>query len=133
MALKNLISVKKAGTILLIALSALLLFHILVVFNLIPSDMIWGGQINDSNFYIFELIAFVILILFIAIIMGKLEYFKFQKLRWVINPGVWIMTIYFILNAIGNFVSGVSSENFIFGPISIILALLAFRLAIDKQ
>ena len=133
--MKKLISAKTAGNILLCAMGLLLLFHVLVTLCVIPSDIIWGGQIQDSseNLLTLEIIAFIVIILFILILLVKLEYLKVENLRLLVNIGVWIIFIYFLLiNTVGNFASGVSFENLVFAPITIFLTLLALRLAIEK-
>ena len=48
------------------------------------------------------------------------------------NIGVWIIFIFLLLNTLGNLASDVSAENFIFAPVTIVLALCAFRLRIEK-
>ena len=132
--MKKLISARTAGNILLCAMGLLLLFHVLVSLKIIPSDIIWGGQIQNAsaNLLTLEIIAFIITILFIVILLAKLEYLKVKKLRVLVNIGVWIIFIYFLLNTVGNFASGVSFENLVFAPITILLTLLALRLAIEK-
>lgn len=77
--MKKLITAKLAGNLLLASLGLLLIFHLLVLLNFLPADMIWGGQANADNL-----------------------------------------------------ASGVSAENFILAPITLILALCAFRLAVEK-
>ena len=52
--------------------------------------------------------------------------------RWI-NIGVWIVFAYLVLNTLGNFASGVSLETLVFGPLTIIMAFCALRLAIEKQ
>ena len=132
--MKNLISAKHAGQLLLAGLILLFLFHVLVTLKIIPSDNIWGGQVSgtDPSLLYFELIAFAITGIFIFIILAKLDYIKIKKFRTLLNVGVWIIFIYFVLNTIGNFASGVTSEALIFGPITIVLSILALRLAIEK-
>jgi hypothetical protein len=45
---------------------------------------------------------------------------------------VWLIFVFLLLNTLGNLASGVSFENLIAAPVTIILALCAFRLAIEK-
>jgi hypothetical protein len=52
---------------------------------------------------------------------------KFKKVSAI---GIWVVFAYFVLNAVGNFTSGVSAENFLFGPLTVVLALLSLRVAI---
>jgi hypothetical protein len=50
----------------------------------------------------------------------------------VITILLWIIFAYSLLNALGNLASGVSVENLIFAPISILIAVLVLRLALEK-
>jgi hypothetical protein len=60
------------------------------------------------------------------------RYIQAGKLLGVVNVGVWLILVFLLLNMLGNLASGVSFENLIAAPITIILALCAFRLAIEK-
>jgi hypothetical protein len=50
----------------------------------------------------------------------------------VVKVLVWIIFVFLLLNTLGNLASGVSAENFVFAPITLVLALCALRLAIEK-
>ena len=128
------ISAKLAGNILLVALGLLAIIHILILLNLLPSNIVWGGQIGDSptKLVMLEIIALLVTALFAIIIAAKIGYFKADKYRRAINIGAWVVFAYLVLNTIGNLASGVSFENLVFAPITILLALFAFRLAIEK-
>lgn len=132
--MKKLITARLAGNILLAAMGLLLGFHVLVLFKVIPADIVWGGQINSSstNLITLEIIALSVTLLFMLIIASKTGYIKSGKFSGVINIGIWVVFAYLILNTLGNLASGVSFENLVFAPITIILAFCALRLAIDK-
>ncbi|MEO8355331.1 MAG: hypothetical protein ABI621_05430 [Chloroflexota bacterium] len=132
--MKKFISAKLAGNILLAALGVLFIFHILVVLGLIPADIVWGGQINDAqtNLVMLETIALLVTLLFIFIVAVKTGYIKMDKFHSVINAGAWLIFIFMILNTLGNIASAASFENLVFAPITVILALCAFRLAVEK-
>ncbi len=132
--MKRLISAKVAGNILLVAMGLLLPFHILVLLGVIPADIVWGGMIQgaQANLITLETIALVVTLLFMLIIAAKTGYVQAGKLSVVINIGVWFIFVFLLLNTLGNLASGVSFENLVFAPITIILAICAFRLAIEK-
>ena len=127
-------SAKLAGNLLLISLGLLVIFDILVLFNVVPSNIVWGGQIKDSaiNLILLELIALVVTFVFAAIIAAKMNYIQASKFKKAINIGIWIIFAYLILNTIGNLVSSASLETLIFTPITVVLAFCALRLAIEK-
>ena len=132
--MKKLISAKLAGNILLAAMGLLFVFHILVLLKVIPADIVWGGRIQGvpSNLFTLEIVSLLVTLLFMLIIAAKIGYIQAGKLLGAVNIGVWLILAYLILNTLGNFASGVSFENLIAAPITVILALCAFRLAIEK-
>jgi len=132
--MKKLISVKLAGNLLLISLGLLAIFDILIILNVLPSNIVWGGQIKDpaANLIVLELIALVVTFIFAIIIAAKMDYIKAGGFTKAVNIGVWVIFAYLILNTLGNLASGVSFENLIFAPITLVLAFCAFRLAIEK-
>ncbi|HSL43189.1 MAG TPA: hypothetical protein VK897_07145 [Anaerolineales bacterium] len=133
--MKKLISARLAGNILLAALGLLFVFHNLVLLGILPADIVWGGQIQgiQSNLIIFEAIALVVTVLFMLIVAAKVDYIQAGKWRGVVNIGVWLIFIFLLLNTLGNLASGVSFENLVAAPLTIILALCALRLAIEKE
>ncbi|HEX6035235.1 MAG TPA: hypothetical protein VFY83_12400 [Anaerolineales bacterium] len=132
--MKRLINAKLAGNILLAAFGVLTIFHVLVLLKVIPSEIVWGGQIQGvpSNLLTLETIALAITLVFILILAAKLGYIQAGKLSGAVNIGVWLIFIYLLLNILGNLASGISFEKLIFAPITIVLALCAFRLAVER-
>ena len=132
--MKKLISEKLAGNLLLISFGLLVIFDILILLNIVPSSIVWGGQIKNSatNLIILELIALGVTFIFAIIVAAKMDYIKSGGFKKAVNIGVWVIFAYLILNTLGNLASGVSFENLIFAPITLALAFCAFRLAIEK-
>lgn len=132
--MKKLIGAKLAGNMLLVAFGLLAIFHVLVLLKVIPADIVWGGRIQGvpSNLLTLEAIALLITLVFLLIIAAKLGYMQAGQLSGAVNIGVWLIFVYLLLNTLGNLASGVSFEKLLFTPITIILALCAFRLAIEK-
>ena len=130
--MKKLISAKLAGNILLLSLGLLLVFHILVLLKIIPADILWGGQATSANLITLEIIAIVVTLFFGFVIAAKTGYINVGKFAVMVNILVWVIFAFLLLNTLGNLASGISAENFIFAPITLILALCALRLAIEK-
>jgi hypothetical protein len=133
--MKRLISVNLAGNLLLISLGLLAILHILVLIHVVPSDIVWGGQMRGSatNLLVGELIALFVTLVFMVIIAVKMDYIKPSKFKPAVNIGIWIIFAYLILNTVGNLASSVSLEKLLLAPITLILAFCALRLAIEKQ
>jgi len=132
--LKKFIIARLAGNILIIILVLLAIFHVLILFKFVPSGIVWGGQIKDSstNLVTLELVSLIVTVTFLFIIAAKIGYINVGKFKKIINIGVWIIFGYFVLNTFGNLASGVAAENLVFAPITLLLAILAFRLATEK-
>ena len=130
--MKKLISAKLAGTILMAFMFLFIIFHLLVIFNVIPVDIVWGGKLEgtSTNILLMELIALAITLIFIFIITKKMS--KSGKYRRLVNIGVWIIFIYFILNTLGNLASEDIIEKAVMIPITLAMSFFALRLAIEK-
>jgi len=131
---QKLIRARLAGNILLAAFGLLAIFHVFVLLGVIPADIVWGGRIQGvpSNLLTLEAIAILLTLVFIVIIAAKTGYFQAGRLSGAVSVGVWLIFVYLLLNTLGNLVSGVSFESLIAAPVTIILAICAFRLAIEK-
>jgi hypothetical protein len=132
--MKKLISTKLAGNILLFSLGLLFVFHVLVLLKIRPATIVWGGQIKGgpANLVTLETVALLVTGLFILIVAAKTGYIRVGKLSGAVTIGVWLICIYLLLNTLGNLVSGVSFEKLLLAPITIILALCALRLALER-
>ena len=131
--MKKLISFKLAGKIIITIIVLLIIFHILLLLGIVPSDIVWGGKAADEATIIkLEIFSLVTSFIILAVIFAKLRQNKNAKSRKIINFAVWIIFGYFLLNIVGNLASGVTTEKLIFTPITIILSVLLFRLAIEE-
>lgn len=131
--MKNLISFKLAGNLAVTIIVLLIIFHILLLLGIVPSDIVWGGKAADEATILkLEIFSLITSCIFLIVICAKLRQSINMKFRKVTNIAVWIIFGYFLLNIVGNLVSEVTLEKLIFTPITIILSLLLFRLAIEK-
>ena len=129
--MKRVLSAVAAARILQIALVLLTTFHVLVLVEFIPSDIVWGGEIADSSeLLIKEMIALTVTLLFLIVVTLRLRDVRMHANGKGLRIGVWIIGAYFLVNTVGNLASGVAAENLIFAPLTVILALLAFRLGL---
>jgi hypothetical protein len=132
--MKSLISVRMTSNLLLLINAFMLVLHILIISKIVPHDFIWGGQIkSDRDLLRLESMAIFIQLLFIFIIALKAGYIFPGKLKRTANAGVWIIFIFMIINTFGNLASTSGLETLIMTPLTIVLALLTLRLALDKE
>ena len=119
---------------LLIGLTALAVFHVLLILGVLPADIAWGGRADRSSpsFLVLEIIGLLVIALFAAVVAAKAGYLKLPGPRRIVDVGVWVVGLYFALNTVGNLASMSGLERAIFTPVSLVLSVLAFWLARAK-
>ena len=132
--MKKIMNANLAGKILLGAFGLLLLLHILIIAQVMPADFVWGGQVeaDGSNLMQLEIVAITLTVFFAGIVVAKIRSLQANKSNILITIGMWVVFAYLVLNTLGNFASGVSAETLFFVPLTIVMALCALRLAIEK-
>ena len=131
----KLLSTRTAGNVLLVLFARFVIFHIMMLFNLLPSNVVWGGQTggSPSSLRALETISLIFTLLFAIVVAIKIGYIRVGKFSKVVNVLLWIIFAYLLLNTAGNLASSSSIETLLFTPITIVAALLVFRLAIEKN
>ncbi|MCB1327113.1 MAG: hypothetical protein H7A21_03965 [Spirochaetales bacterium] len=126
------IQAKTTVRILLVAYGALLLFHALVISGVIPYQNVWGGRLTSGPRILrFELFSVAVLSLFVLITLGRAGWLDFGRLRFLNRIGIWLVVFVFALNTLGNLLPVTALERWLFTPVTALLALLSFRLALD--
>lgn len=109
--------------ILLGLLVAVILFHLLVIAKVISYKIAWGGRLqNDSEMYILEIISVIINLFLAMVLLMKGGYIELWFRQKVVNIILWIYSVLFILNTIGNLFSKTTFEKF-FAVLTFILAV----------
>jgi hypothetical protein len=102
-----------AQNTLIVFLTLALVYHHLVLMQVVPMDMAWGGRLKTlEEMYVFESISITINLLFL--------YGIWRKSRIVYA----LLTIIFALNTVGNLVAVNFWEMVIFTPITAISAIM---------
>jgi hypothetical protein len=115
-------------------LSAVVIFHILVLIQIIPYQIVWAGRLNSiAEMQRFETISILINCFIILIITIKGNYLNFKFSSKIIISLVWLFIILFSLNTIGNLMAKSNFEKLVFTPLTFILALLSFRIIKEGQ
>jgi len=133
--LKKSASVRYAGLILLVSFSLLFVFHVLVMTGIVQPGVVWGGHVESSrtNLILFELVALAVTLLFLFFIAVKTGLLNLPVFTKIASLGMWIVFAYMLLNTAANLASGVFLEKIVFAPLTILLALCALRLALEKH
>ncbi|PHN02818.1 hypothetical protein [Flavilitoribacter nigricans] len=129
---KRYISLQLAANILLVALGALVVFHLLVISGIINPGMIWGGNLEtNSQVVMMEIGAIVVSALMMLMIAIRVGYIQSPRFQGFSQTAMWVIFVFLLLNTAGNLSSSSGSETLIFTPITIILAVMAYRLAMQ--
>lgn len=131
--IKKIFNQDKAAKLLIAALLMLALFHVLAVLGIVPINMVWGGNLDKRDEFIkFEIFALALTLLFLftaAIFAGFIRNPFLVKAAEVF---IWLMTVYFFFNIIGNIFAKTVIEKIIFIPLSLILFTSSLRLAVGE-
>ncbi|MCM3788963.1 hypothetical protein M3221_11150 [Domibacillus indicus] len=132
--MKTVLGTRMAGNIILAINTAALFMHILIVLNILPYDFVWGGRLkSQEDLIIFEAISILVQTVFILIVAMKLGYFLKGRFKRTVNVGLWTMFGIMVLNSVGNTASNSDLEKLLMTPLTVLLALLVLRLAIEKE
>ncbi len=117
----------------LILLILVLCFHLLILIELIPYQMVWGGRLKTkSQMYSFETVSIVVNLIIMAVILIKGGYIETKIPIRIVNILLWVLVAVFILNTLGNLFSNNFLEMVIFTPLTLISAILCYRMAVEK-
>lgn len=127
------IDVQSTAIIALLIIGFATVFHVLVVARVVPTHVVWGGQIPDPARAIrMEIVSIVVLVVSAGLIVLR----TVSLLRGVPNLagaiGVWVLVGLFVLNTIGNLFAKTKFEKAVFTPLTFALLLLTLRLALER-
>ena len=94
---------KLACNIMIVILVIVLLFHFLVLSQIINFKNSWGGRLSGENqMYLFETISLCLNALLLFSILQKAAYIKQYFPSKLIETILWIFVFIFTLNTVGN-------------------------------
>ncbi len=129
--MNNIDSKRIAANGLLIILTLIILFHILVLVRIIPFHIVWGGRLKDvSQMVVFETLSIGINILMLAVVGVHGGLVKTNIHPRFIKIALWIMGSLFLINTLGNLVAISPLERLVFTPLTLLLSIGSFRLAV---
>lgn len=116
---------------LLILLLMFLILHFIILLKLIPYNLVWGGRLkSDKEMYRFEIFSILINSLFVIVILMQMSFLTIDIPRKIITYALWLMTVLFLLNTLGNVTSRNKLEQRLFTPVTILLAIFSLTLAL---
>ena len=130
--LSSVLGKKFAVNSLVLILALVVVFHVMVLAGFIPHDLVWGGALKDpARVLLLETISICINMLMLVTVLIKGGYLSIRMSDKPIQVALWLMFSLFLLNTVGNIFSENKWETIIFTPLTLFLAIMSFRLAID--
>ena len=121
-----------AVKIVLLIIGLTLVFHLLVLCQIIPYTIVWGARIqNTQQMLVFETVSFSLNLFMLLLVLVRGAYIKWQINHTVVKALLWLFAALFALNTLGNLFSNNFVETVIFTPLALLLSLLFVRLALE--
>ena len=125
----NFISKQQSIKIMLVLLSIVMVFHVLVIIQIIPYTIVWAGKLKSyKDMYEFEGSSIFINLMLILILLARGQYIQLPVSQQFISIVLWLFVLLFALNTIGNLFAKTNFEKFVFTPLTFISSLLLFRI-----
>jgi hypothetical protein len=126
--------VKTAANIATALLGLFMGVQLLLAVGVLPISIAWGGQQTEltPGLRLAGVAAFLILGLFIAIIRYRAGLLGSVPAPTGIRVLAWVVSGFMVLNTLGNLASVSNVERFVFGPITIVLAVTSFIVAASR-
>ena len=119
---------------LLTLLSLVMIFHLLILTQVIPYNIVWGGNLqNTEQMIVFEIVSLLINTLIIITIAIKGKYLKFNLSQRLTDLLIWLFVILFSINTLGNLFAKASIETIAFTPMTFLSALFCFRIVLEDR
>ncbi len=132
--MRKLISQKQAIIIMIVILLVVLLFHSLILAGLIPYGIVWAGKISTvAEMRKLEVISILINAFAILILLLKASYIRNRIPAKILNAITLLFAALFCFNTLGNLFAESRFELYVFTPLTFILAVLSFRIIINKR
>lgn len=119
--------------VLLGLLTAVVLFHLSIVFKITPYEITWGGRLqNDSEMYVFELISIGINLFLAWVLLMKGGFIKPFFSTKAIRVILLVFLVLFLLNTVGNIFAKTDFEKS-FSLLTLAFAILILIVLRDKN
>jgi hypothetical protein len=125
-------SMRKVSILGLMSIFSLsILFHLLVIIGIVPSHIVWGGRATNADELIqLEIVSISLNTLFLVFILILNGNIKVRIKPLLAKILLWLMSILFILNTIGNLLAKSSIEKIIFTPVTLLSSVFCLYLAL---
>lgn len=123
-----------AVRITLALLSLLVIFHALVLLEIVPYEMVWAGRLESvEEMWLFETISILINLVMIMVFEFKYGQLRKGKASILIDVFIWIIVVFFVLNTFGNLLSKTLIEFVLGTLLTLTLAVLSIVVVGKKR
>jgi hypothetical protein len=129
---KKLVSQKQAINSMIALLTAVFVFHTLVLTGVISYTIVWGGKISTAaDMRKLEVISILVNAFSILILLLKAGYIENKISVKLLNAIILLLAVLFSMNTIGNLFAESKFELYVFTPLTFISAVLCLRIVIN--
>ncbi|MBI3239085.1 MAG: hypothetical protein HYZ43_09640 [Flavobacteriia bacterium] len=123
-----------AGISALVLFIANLVFHLLILAGVIDYSLVWGGRLKtQAQMVQFETVSLVLNAIFLLVVCVRMNWIRVSIPGIALSIVLWLMTVLFLLNTLGNLASLNSLETLIFTPVTLVLAVCCAVLAMVRN
>ncbi len=123
----------QALKIMISLLTMVILFHVLIIVQFIPYEIVWAGKLKSvDEMYIFESVSILINLFLVIVLLLKGSYIKNSISHKVLNGILWIFVAIFALNTVGNLMAKTAFEKVVFTPLTLISSVLLWFIIKSK-
>lgn len=127
---KYLLSLRTAYLLFVLASCCALIYHGLILSQIIDYANTWGGRLPDEQtMRIFETISVITQLAFIGFAYSRYNHIGGRRIQTVLTVIFYCIAALLALNTIGNLLSYSTLETLIFTPVTFFMAIAALRLA----
>jgi len=109
------------------------IFHFLVLSQIIPYEITWGGRLKSlKEMYLFESVSIILNGIFIGVVAMKAAVFGAVVSTRYLNYFIFAMAILFSINTIGNLFAEKNIEAILGTTFTLLLSVFCFRIASEK-
>ncbi|MES2766854.1 MAG: hypothetical protein V4642_13350 [Bacteroidota bacterium] len=132
--MKKILSENIATKGMLIIFSLITIFHVLVITGVVPFQIVWGGRLqNREQMLVFEAVSIALNTIMLIVVMVRAGMLSISIRPSVLKVIFWTMCGLFLLNTVGNLFSANSFEKAFFTPLTLLLAVFSWRLAVNDS
>jgi hypothetical protein len=107
-------------------------YHALVITRVVDYANAWGGRLPSVEaMYVFESVSVVMQVVFLTIATLKHRYVGGKKTQKVLSVLLFGLSGLLLLNTVGNTFSTSTFEAVMFTPLTLVMSVVAFRLALE--